>query len=68
MPRGHSHRVEGFPRRRFGRRFFPTTYRQTFYLVIRGRPLIPIHRSLRIACRLAFEIVKRCSLRCINRR
>jgi hypothetical protein len=68
VPRGHSHRIEGFPRKRLGRWVFPTTCRQTFYFVIRGRPLIPIHRALRIACRLAFGIVKRCSLQCINRR
>ena len=55
MPRGPSHRVEEFPRRRFGHCVFPTTCRQTFYLVIRGRPLIPIHRALRIACRLRFR-------------
>jgi hypothetical protein len=56
MPRDHSHRVEGFPHRRFGRRVFPTTRRQTFHLVICRRPLIPIHHALRMpGRRLHFE-------------
>ena len=66
MPRRHSHGAELFPRRRFGRCAFPPTCRQTFYLVIRGRPFVLTHRALRIACSLAFGIVKRCSLRSFN--